>query len=87
MTMNFPLDEKYARLIGMIAEKGSAAVAFSGGVDSSFLCYAAKEALGDRAMAITVVSPMLPKSEIDCARDVAAKVGIRHFLIEEDEID
>ncbi|MDR3248925.1 MAG: 7-cyano-7-deazaguanine synthase, partial [Treponema sp.] len=81
------LDGKYARLLSLIGEKGGAAVAFSGGVDSSFLCYAAKEALGDRAIAITVVSPMLPKSEIDCARDVAKKVGIEHFLIEEDEID
>jgi uncharacterized protein len=84
---NLSVDGKYGRLLELIAEKGSAAVAFSGGVDSSFLCYAAREALGDRAMAVTVVSPMLPKSEIDCARRVAAKVGIRHVLIEEDEID
>ncbi|MDR0583560.1 MAG: ATP-dependent sacrificial sulfur transferase LarE [Treponema sp.] len=87
MTANLPLDGKYARLIKLLAEKGGAAVAFSGGVDSSFLCYAAHDALGDRAIAITVVSPMLPKSEIDCAGEVAAKIGIRHFLIEEDEID
>ena len=87
MTANLPLDGKYARLIELLAEKGGAAVAFSGGVDSSFLCYAAREALGDRAIAITVVSPMLPKSEIDCAGEVAAKIGIRHFLIEEDGID
>jgi uncharacterized protein len=85
--MNGVLDGKYARLLSLIGEKGGAAVAFSGGVDSSFLCYAAKEALGDRAIAITVVSPMLPKSEIDCAREVAGKVGIGHFLIEENEID
>jgi uncharacterized protein len=56
-------------------------------VDSSFLCYAAKEALGDRAAAITVVSPMLPKSELDCARLVSARLGIRHFFVEENEID
>jgi uncharacterized protein len=62
-------------------------VAFSGGVDSSFLCYAAREALGDKAAAITVLSPMLPKSEVDCARMVSARVGIRHFFVEEDEID
>ncbi|MDR3336926.1 MAG: ATP-dependent sacrificial sulfur transferase LarE [Treponema sp.] len=85
--INLSVDGKYGRLLELIAEKGSAAVAFSGGVDSSFLCYAARKALGDKAMAITVVSPMLPKSEIDCARRVADKVGIRHVLIEEDEID
>jgi uncharacterized protein len=87
MTAKLPLDEKYTRLISLLAEKGGAAVAFSGGVDSSFLCYAAREALGDKAIAITVVSPMLPQREIDCAREVAAKVGIRHFLIEEEGID
>jgi uncharacterized protein len=87
MTANLPLDGKYARLVDLLAETGGAAVAFSGGVDSSFLCHAAHEALGDRAIAITVASPMLPKTEIDCARDVAAKIGIRHFFIEENEID
>jgi uncharacterized protein len=87
MTANLPLDGKYARLVDLLAERGNAAVAFSGGVDSSFLCFAAHEALGDRAIAITVVSPMLPKSELDCAGEVAAKIGIRHVLIAEDEID
>jgi uncharacterized protein len=81
------LDEKYEALLALIAAQGSAAVAFSGGVDSSFLCYAAKAALGPKAAAITIVSPMLPKSEIDCARDIAARVGIEHILIEESWID
>jgi uncharacterized protein len=81
------IDEKYERLLAYIAAQGSAAVAFSGGVDSSFLCYAAKAALGSKAIAITVVSPMLPKSEIDCAGNVARDIGIEHVLIEEDEID
>ncbi|MDR1317730.1 MAG: ATP-dependent sacrificial sulfur transferase LarE [Spirochaetales bacterium] len=81
------IDEKYDRLVACIAACGSAAVAFSGGVDSSFLCYAAKKALGSRALAITVVSPMLPKSEIECADMVARAVGIEHVLIEESEID
>jgi uncharacterized protein len=81
------LDEKYQRLLDFIAAQGSAAVAFSGGVDSSFLCYAAKAALGSKAIAVTIVSPMLPKSEIDCAADVAQRVGIEHILVEESEID
>jgi uncharacterized protein len=78
---------KYRSLLAQIAERGAVAVAFSGGVDSSFLCHAALAALGKRAIAITVVSPMLPKSERDCAAQVARKVGIEHILIEEDEID
>jgi uncharacterized protein len=41
------LNDKFDVLLGLISQAGSAAVAFSGGVDSSFLCYAAHKALGD----------------------------------------
>jgi uncharacterized protein len=81
------IDEKYRRLLDLISRRGAAAVAFSGGVDSSFLCHAAVEALGDRAVAMTIVSPMLPKSEIAGAQSVARQIGIEHILIEETEID
>jgi uncharacterized protein len=81
------LDEKYQRLLDLIAARGTAAVAFSGGVDSSFLCHAAARALGEKALAITVVSPMLPRSELDWAARIAAQVGIEHVLVEEGEID
>jgi uncharacterized protein len=81
------LDEKYQYLLDFIASMKRAAVAFSGGVDSSFLCHAAAASLGKNAVAVTVVSPMLPKSEIDCARDIARRVGIRHILVEEPEIE
>jgi len=77
------VDAKYQALLKLIASYGSAAVAFSGGVDSSFLCHAARAALGDKALAVTVVSPMLPQSELDCAADVARRVGIAHVLVEE----
>ncbi|GHV70610.1 adenine nucleotide alpha hydrolase [Spirochaetia bacterium] len=87
MTMTAIIEEKYQKLLRVIAERGSAAVAFSGGVDSSFLCHAAKESLGDKAIAVTIVSPMLPKSEIDCAQAVARQVGIAHILVEEREIE
>jgi uncharacterized protein len=83
----FTLDEKYGRLLAMIAGRKSAAVAFSGGVDSSFLCYAAAAALGKRAIAVTVVSPMLPGSERDWAARIARQIGIEHLWIEEREID
>ncbi|GHU80987.1 adenine nucleotide alpha hydrolase [Spirochaetia bacterium] len=81
------IDEKYEHLLAFIAAQGSAAVAFSGGVDSSFLCHAASAALGEKAIAVTIVSPMLPRSEIDCAGEVARRVGIEHILIEESGID
>lgn len=81
------LDEKYEKLVGIIRSLESAAVAFSGGVDSSFLCRAAADALGDKAIAITVVSPMLPKSEIECAQRVATRVGIAHYFVDSPEIE
>ncbi|MDR3341340.1 MAG: ATP-dependent sacrificial sulfur transferase LarE [Treponema sp.] len=81
------IDEKYQRLLDIIAARHRVAVAFSGGVDSSFLCHAAAAALGPKAIAITIVSPMLPKTEIDCAGAIARKVGIEHVLVAESEID
>jgi uncharacterized protein len=81
------LDEKYAALLSLIAARKSVAVAFSGGVDSSFLCHAAFAALGTQAIAVTVVSPMLPKSELDAATALSRRIGIAHVCVEEMEID
>lgn len=81
------IDEKYQRLLALISAQGRAAVAFSGGVDSSFLCYAAGKALGTGAVAVTILSPMLPRSEIDGASAFARKLGMEHILIQEPEID
>jgi uncharacterized protein len=81
------VDEKYKRLVEIIKKTGSACVAFSGGVDSSFLCYATADALGKNALAVTIVSPMIPDSEIACAKKVSSLIGITHIIIEDDEID
>ncbi|MDR1785188.1 MAG: ATP-dependent sacrificial sulfur transferase LarE [Spirochaetaceae bacterium] len=81
------VDEKYSALLARIGSLQKAAVAFSGGVDSSFLCAAAYKALGDGAIAVTVASPMLPKSELDSAGRTAALIGITHVCVHEDGID
>ncbi len=81
------LENKYSALLTLIREQQSVAVAFSGGVDSSFLCYAAFEALGNKALAVTVVSPMLPQSELQGAKALAAQVGLAHYLIENPHIE
>jgi pyridinium-3,5-biscarboxylic acid mononucleotide sulfurtransferase len=81
------LNDKRKRLGELLRGYGKVAVAFSGGVDSSLLCAVAREELGDGAIAITIVSPLLPASELADARKVAAMVGIEHVLIENRTIE
>lgn len=68
------------RLIGFIKKLGSAAVAFSGGVDSSVVCKAAYLALGGRAVAVTVASELVPERDVADAAKVAEAIGIRHAV-------
>jgi uncharacterized protein len=64
----------------------SAAVAFSGGVDSAVVAQAAYLALGERAVAVTGVSASLASGELELAQEIATQIGIRHQVIRTDEL-
>ena len=78
---------KYNELKSMMKGFGSVAVAFSGGVDSTFLLYAAKEALGERVIAVTAQSCSFPKRELNEAKAFCEERQIRHFICESEELD
>lgn len=75
-------NEKYIALKNYLKNLGSVVVAFSGGVDSTFLLKVAKETLGDKAAALTIVSPYIPKWEIEEAKELVKGIGIRHEFLE-----
>jgi pyridinium-3,5-biscarboxylic acid mononucleotide sulfurtransferase len=78
---------KLARLKESLAACQSALVAFSAGVDSTFVLAVAREVLGDRAVALTAHSPSVPAVEREEARALAARVGARHLEVESREQD
>ncbi|MGM0365162.1 MAG: ATP-dependent sacrificial sulfur transferase LarE [Actinomycetota bacterium] len=74
-------EEKLCLLREKIRSMGRVAVAFSGGVDSSFLLKVSSDTLGKNAMAITIDSPSFPRKELDRAAGFARKYGISHVVI------
>ena len=82
-----PLDARIARLRQLLAECDRAVVCFSGGVDSGYLLAEAVGVLGDRAVALTAVSPSLAPEEGAAARALAKQLGARHLLVETAEVD
>lgn len=82
------VQEKYKNLQEYLKSLGSVAVAFSSGVDSTFLLAAAKETIGaDHVIAVTASSCSFPKRELEEAKQFCKEQGIRHIVCKSEELD
>ncbi|ADL53931.1 ATP-dependent sacrificial sulfur transferase LarE [Clostridium cellulovorans] len=74
--------DKYNQLVEYLKSLGKVVIAFSGGVDSTFLLRVAKDALGDNVKAVTILSPYIPRWEIAEAKELVKELGVKHEIIE-----
>ncbi len=78
---------KLACLRRTLSDMGSVAVAYSGGIDSTFVLKVAHDQLGNRAVGVTAVSPTLPSIELEEAKRVALEIGARHEIVQTDQLE
>jgi pyridinium-3,5-biscarboxylic acid mononucleotide sulfurtransferase len=81
------LEEKERKLEELLKNLAPVVVAFSGGVDSSYLAYAAHHVLGSQALAITAESPSVPSQQRRMVSEVVAQIGISHRIIYTQELE
>ncbi|MGV0104951.1 ATP-dependent sacrificial sulfur transferase LarE [Nostoc sp. DSM 114160] len=81
------LTEKFEQLKALFTEMEQALIAYSGGVDSTLVAKIAYDALGDRALAVTAVSPSLLPEELEDAKIQAATIGIPHKIVQTHEME
>src|SRR5574341_623386 len=78
--------QKLNRLRQILQGMESVLVAFSGGIDSTLVLKAAHDALGDRALAVTAVSPTFPEIELEWTMRLVAEIGARHRIVQTDQL-
>ncbi|MCL5997297.1 MAG: ATP-dependent sacrificial sulfur transferase LarE [Chloroflexi bacterium] len=78
---------RYERLQDILAKLGDLIVGMSGGVDSVLLARVAHDVLGERALAVTADSPSLPRRELREAVELARTIGVRHQVIQTQEVN
>lgn len=86
-SLNEAAERKLSDLRGILSSLKSLCIAFSGGVDSTFLLKIAKDTIGDDVLAVTATSPAYPRHELEEAINLARQVGARHLIISSNELD
>ncbi len=76
------MDKKLKKLKQVLSEAKSALIAFSGGVDSTFLLSVAKEVLADKILAVTAKADIFPSYETREAKEIADSTGVNHIFLE-----
>jgi uncharacterized protein len=85
--MSGNMDEKYRRLLASLKSMERMIVAFSGGVDSTFLLKAASESGAGAVVAVTGDSASVPREELEFTKEFTASLGIRHIIIHTEELN